>query len=538
MYKKLILFLISLIFMSCTPQKEVAKMDVVSSQLDKYIVQTTYGKVRGYQHDKSYIFKGIPYAKAERFMPPVEPDSWKGVRSTLAFGPISPQHIGLARDEYEFLFQHKVGYMSEDCMRLNVWTPGINDGKKRPVMVWFHGGGFSGGYGHVLPAFDGENINKKGDVLLVTVNHRLNVLGFLNLSDFGNKYKYSGNVGAMDLIAALKWINQNIEAFGGDPENITIFGQSGGGGKVTSIMVAPSAQGLFHKAIIQSGTRPYFLEGNQSKMIGQRIMKELGLQPSDVDELQKIPYKTLIDVGDKVIDNLNEELSNADTPLYNSRLGWGPYVDGDFIAYQPISEEALALSRDISIIMGTNKNESIPFRANVDISMPPTMEEVKGLLKEKFGDRTDEYIEIVKKTYPDNISPMDFLNIETDYRSRTIMFAKHRAKVNPIYMYFFQWNSPALDGKYQSPHGLELPFVFSNVDRMPELVGGGKDALVLNNMIGQAWINFAKSGDPNHEGLPTWPVYSEENSSLMVFDNECKVRSHHDKELLDYMTKY
>ena len=533
--KILIITLINFLIVGYASGKEKEKSRSVIADIDKNIVQTTYGKVRSYKHDNSYIFKGIPYAKAERFMPPQEPDSWEGVRSSMSFGPVSPQNTGLRKDEIGFLFPQNLGLQREDCMRLNIWTNGINDNKKRPVMVWFHGGGFSAGYGHISPAFDGENINKK-DVILITLNHRLNVLGFLNLSDFGDKYKYSGNVGIMDLVAALKWIHKNIDQFGGDPNNVTIFGQSGGGGKVTDLLGAPSAQGLFQKAIIQSGSRTHFLEEKYSKMIGQGFLKELGLKPSEVDSLQKIPYKTLRTAGDKVINRLNKEIGNSVGLLYSTKPGWRPCVDGDSMPYHPTDEKALALNSNIPIIIGSNKNEQEPMRENVGV--PKTMEEAKELLKKKFGKKTDEYIALMKKTYPDDLQAINFLNLDTAYRSRALGLAGYRAKTNPVYMYFIKWNSPSFNGKYQSPHGIELPFVFSNVEKMPELTGGDEDAFALNDKIGQAWINFARIGDPNNEYLPSWPVYSVENGLTMSFDNKCEVRSHHDEELLEFIAKF
>jgi len=229
--------------------------DAVVAGKDVAIVQTEGGKVRGYIHKGIFTYKGIPYAKAERFMAPAKPASWKDVRSSMTYGPVCPMDpTTTVNDEFEFPFHHNWGYTNENCLTLNVWTPGINDNKKRPVMVWFHGGGFTAGSYVELPSYDGENISRKGDVVLVSVNHRLNVLGFLDLSAYGDKYKSSPNAGLLDLVAALQWIKQNVAQFGGDPGNVTIFGQSGGGGKVTSLMNAPSAKGLFHKAIVESGS--------------------------------------------------------------------------------------------------------------------------------------------------------------------------------------------------------------------------------------------------------------------------------------------
>ncbi|OYX26529.1 MAG: hypothetical protein B7Z06_05540 [Flavobacteriales bacterium 32-35-8] len=541
MNKILTVILINLLFIACVSEKqktETKRTDLLVAEFDKNIVETVQGKVRGYKLGETYIFKGIPYAKADRFMPPHEPDSWEGIRNSMAYGYMSPQQIGRGNDESAFLHQHSVGYMDEDCQRLNIWTQGINDDKKRPVMVWLHGGGFTAGSGQDLPSYDGENISKKGDVVLVNLNHRLNVLGFLNLSDFGDKYKYSGNVGIMDLVAALQWINKNIAAFGGDPNNVTIFGQSGGGGKVTALLDIPSAQGLFHRAIIQSGARTYFSASKYSKMIGQEVLKEFGLQASQVDELQKIPYETLIDVSEKVIDRLNHDVTVTDIPLYggSGAFRWNPCVDSDFMPFHPLDEEVLTLNSNVPIIIGSNKNEGEPFSQSIT-GGPKTMEETKEKLRENFGDKTDEYIELVKKIYPNDIRPIDFVNIDIAYRLRGQTLAAHRAKSNPVYMYFFKWNSTIIDGRFQSHHSLEIPFVLNNINKCREMTGESEEAYLLADRMSQAWINFAVTGDPNHEGLPPWQTYSKENGATMVFDNVCQVLSHHDQKLLDYVGK-
>lgn len=261
---------------------------------DIAVVPTESGKVRGYIHDGTYTFKGIPYAKADRFMAPTKPDAWTNVRSSMTYGPVCPMDETTSTyDEIEFPFQHNWGYTNENCLSLNVWSPQLTAAKKRPVMVWFHGGGFTAGSSVELPSYDGENLTKKGDVVVVTVNHRLNILGFLDLAAYGDKYKNSPNAGLMDLVASLEWVKQNIAQFGGDPNNVTIFGQSGGGGKVTCLMNAP-AKGLFHKAIVQSGSYiTSFTESDLAQQVGAALLDELNLQPNQVDSLQKISLRTI-----------------------------------------------------------------------------------------------------------------------------------------------------------------------------------------------------------------------------------------------------
>ena len=249
------------------------------------VAQTANGKVAGYIQDGVTIFKGIPYAKANRFEAPVQADSWEGIRSCRQYGPVSPQgaRSGWANDEIAFAFNWNDGVQGEDCLRLNVWTPAL-DSRKRPVMVWLHGGGYSAGSGQELPSYDGTSLAFAEDVVVVSINHRLNVLGFLDLSAYGEKYAKSANAGLLDIVASLKWVRDNIAAFGGDPSNVTIFGQSGGGGKVTTLLATPCAKGLFHKAIVQSGSMLRTMESKYSRKIGIATVRNLGLDSSSIDK--------------------------------------------------------------------------------------------------------------------------------------------------------------------------------------------------------------------------------------------------------------
>ncbi|WP_262482770.1 carboxylesterase/lipase family protein [Bacteroides rodentium] len=289
------------------------------------IIQTESGKVGGFLQDGIYIYKGIPYAKAERFMPPVPVEKWEGIRSSRMFGPTCPQgkRAGWGADEHAFAFHWDDGFSGEDCLRVNIWTPGLNDGKKRPVMVWLHGGGYSAGSGQELPSYDGFNLAKKGDAVVVTLNHRLNVLGFLDLSAYGDKYAKSGNAGLLDLVAALQWVNKNIAAFGGDAQNVTIFGQSGGGGKVSTLLATPSAKGLYHKAIVQSGSMLRTMDAKYSRRIGAAVMDELGLKASQIDELQQMPYEKLLAAGEKAVAKVKAEAEKEDG-VSTFIFGWAP----------------------------------------------------------------------------------------------------------------------------------------------------------------------------------------------------------------------
>lgn len=512
----------------------VAAAPLIAST-NQAIVQTEYGKVRGYIHHGMFTYKGIPYAKSERFQSAQKPASWEGIRSSMSYGPVCPTDVTTTvNDEIEFPFQHNWGYTNENCQSLNVWTPKINDGKKRPVMVWLHGGGFTAGSSVELPSYDGKNLAQKGDVVVVTVNHRLNILGFLDLSAYGDKYKGSANAGLTDLAMALQWVKQNITQFGGDPNNVTIFGQSGGGGKVTSLMNAPSVKGLFHKAIVQSGSYiTNFTEPAMAKRVSAALLEELKLQPNQIDSLQKISYERLNAAGKKAIRKVQESLKAEGKPSTN--LGWGPILDGTFLPYQPSDPKAIALSEDIPLLVGTTKTEFAPFNP---ANRVPTMEAAKSNLTKQYGARTEAYMSAVKKAYPESSKPSDYVLFDFNFRSLAINQANNKAQQGtaPVYMYLFTWESPVLDGAYSSMHCMELPFVFDNISRCEEMTGGGGEAHTLADKMSTAWINFAKTGNPNHKGLPTWPKYNKDNGATMLFDNTCVVKNNHDKALIQLAT--
>jgi para-nitrobenzyl esterase len=500
---------------------------------DVAVVQTTDGKLRGYIHNGIYTYKGIPYAKAERFMPPQKPAAWSNVRTAFSYGPVCPTDVTTqVNDEIEFPFQHNWGYSNEACQVLNVWSGGVADGKKRPVMVWLHGGGFSAGSSIELPSYDGEALAQKGDVVVVSINHRLNVLGFLDLSAYGDQYKASANVGMLDALAALQWVRDNIEQFGGDPANVTIFGQSGGGGKVTTLMSAPAAKGLFHKAIVQSGS--YLINGFMQKEVAQKVsaavLEELSLQPNELDSLKTVPYDKLLAAGKKALQKVSQSLKAEGKPAFG--LGWGPVLDGSFLPYQPADAAALALSKDVPLLVGSTKNEFTAFMPS-----PPnqTMETVKESLQKKYGDKTEAYLAAVKKAFPATSKPYQYADVDFSFRPGVVQQANLKAASGtaPVYMYLFNWQSPVNDGRYKAMHCMELPFVFNNIQRCEEMTGGGKEAYMLADKMSSAWIQFARTGNPSHKGLPQWPAYTESGGATMFFDVKNELRNHPDKELLE-----
>ena len=369
-----------------TAGAQQATGEIIASS-ETAVAQTESGKVGGFLQDGIYIYKGIPYAKAERFMPPQPADKWEGVRSSRMFGPTCPQAVrmGWGADEHAFAFHWDDGYPGEDCLRVNIWTPGLNDGKKRPVMVWLHGGGYAAGSGQELPSYDGFNLAKKGDAVVVTLNHRLNVLGFLDLSAYGDKYAKSGNAGLLDLVAALQWVNKNIAAFGGDAQNVTIFGQSGGGGKVSTLLATPSAKGLYHKAIVQSGSMLRTMDAKYSRRIGAAVMDELGLKASQIDELQKMPYERLLAAGEKAVAKVKAEAEKEDG-VSTFIFGWAPTVDGDVLPAQPFDPQAPAQSKDVPVMIGTTLHE-FTMSTYVPAFRTITKEKAVEFLKQRYGDR-------------------------------------------------------------------------------------------------------------------------------------------------------
>ncbi|MCF0174850.1 MAG: carboxylesterase/lipase family protein [Bacteroidales bacterium] len=501
------------------------------------VVSTESGKVAGYVENGMFIFKGIPYAKAERFMAPVPADKWEGVRSCRHFGPTAPQGVrtGYAADEIAFAFDWDDGYSGEDCQRLNIWTPGVNDGKKRPVMVWLHGGGYSAGSGQELPSYDGANLAAKGDVVVVSLNHRLNVLGFLDLSAFGEKYAESGNAGLLDLVAALKWVNANIEGFGGDPTNVTIFGQSGGGGKVSILSATPSANGLFHKAIVQSGSTLRTMESNLSRKIGIATVKELGLRASELDKIAEVPYERLLEAGNKAIAKVKDEYTRQGGSA-SLLFGWAPTVDGNVLPAQPYDGKGPQQSIDIPMIIGTVLNE---FAASVYVPQLRNLsqEQAEAMVRANYGDYADNYLAAFKECYP-NYQPNDLVDYDTMFRLGSVKQAnvKYAQGGAPVWMYVFAWQSPVLDGSLKSTHCMEIPFVFNNARVHAAMTGGGEQAVSLADRMSQAWINFARTGNPNGsgiDGVPQWDPYTPEGGATMWWDNECELKHNHDKALLE-----
>ena len=479
------------------------------------VISTTNGLVSGIMQEGTMAWLGIPYAKVERFMPPLPVEKWEGVRACDHWGPQTMQQTWgkqLSEDE-----------MSENCCVLNVWTTDTKACK--PVMLWLHGGGFDSGTSEWDP---GMQLAKK-DVVVVSINHRLNILGFLDLSAVSDKYKYSGNVGMLDVVQALEWIRDNIANFGGDPKNVTVFGESGGGGKVGTLLSMPAARGLFHKAIIMSGTILNVNTKQMTEELGKAVVKELGITEKDIDRIKDVPYQELYDAGQRAM-AASIGTRKPGTPMM---WGFGPTPDGETLLQQPFQPNFAIISDDIPIMIGTTFNELQRLHYNREL----TLEDAKKELKPTFGDETEAYIAAFAKAYPD-YTPQDLLSIDWLFRPKTIITADAIAESRkaPTYMYMFTWRSPLNNG---SIHGHELKFCFNTLHRAKnDLPQPTADDLKLADTMSNVWAQFAKTGNPNIEGLPSWQVYTAENGELMVFNHKCYIRHNPDRELEQIINRH
>jgi para-nitrobenzyl esterase len=498
-------------FTGCSPK---------TSQNQKPVVKTTSGEISGRIDDSIFTFEGIPYARAERFMPPQDPEAWDGVLECIDFGPVAKQIVPWYPDSMQ---------NEKELFSLNVWTQGLNDGKKRPVMLWLHGGGFHVGASND-PMTYGKALAKKGDVVMVSVNHRLNILGFLDLSACGPDYAQSANVGMLDIVKAMEWINNNIENFGGNPSDVTILGESGGGGKVGTLMCMPAAKGLFQKAIIQSGTLVNVMTKEKSQALGLAVLENLGLTPDDVEKLDTIAYLDLVEAGNDAI----AKIAGPRKPGTVGMFGFAPSADGVVLLQQPFSPGFANISNEIPLMIGSTLNELMKTAyAEKDL----TMEQAKERLAKVYGDRTNQYIELFAKAYPD-YTPQDLLSIDTVFRPYTIRTADARAAEGsaPLYVYFLAWKSPVDSASKGSFHGLDIPLAFNNVDLRPDWTGNSEEAWELADKMSSAWLNFVKTGNPNVEGkLPEWNTYTAENGATMYFDKPCRIVNNHDRELMHFI---
>ena len=490
-----------------------------SAQADnqKFVVaDTAFGKVRGIDAEGIKTFKGIPYgantAGKNRFMPPVDPAKWTGVRDALAFGPSAPQtEPGVRRATPDAPAE------SEDCLVLNVWTPAVNDSKKRPVMFWCHGGGFASGSGSWFGS-DGTNLARRGDVVVVTINHRINVLGFTYLAEFGGPdFAQSGDVGMLDIVHALKWVRQNIEYFGGNPNTVTIFGQSGGGRKVGTLLAMPSAKGLFHRAIIESGPTISLVEQNQATRVAGELLAKLGLNKSQVRELQNLPLERIMSAYFAVTRSMKVD---------QMTMGFSPTVDGKVVPTHPFASTASEVSANVPLMLGSTRTE---LTTSADAAAFSLNED--GLSKrihDLLGEHAGHVIDVYRNANP-GATPSDlyFLIISDNrYGAPVMKIAERRAALQkgPVYLYYFRWETPLDGGRYKSPHTIEIPFAFDNI-KTNNMTSSSPDAPALADKVSSTWIAFARTGNPNTPKLPQWPAFNSKDRPTMVFNNQSKVEN-------------
>ena len=499
------------------------------------VAQTQYGKVRGFLEGGVLTFKGIPYGQntggENRWLPAKPPKPWNGEYPALIYGANCPQRLhDYTAIEQSFLFDWDDGYMSEDMLKLNVWTPSLTG--KRPVLVYFHGGGFTFGSAYELPSQEGAQLARHHDAVSVTVNHRLNILGFLDVSEIGGgAYEGSVNAGMTDLVASLRWVRENIANFGGDPDSVMIYGQSGGGSKVTCLMGMPSAAGLFHRASVQSGGGGNFPNGDQSRELSRQIMKDLGLAPNDLASLQKMDWAKLNAAGNAAVAKINPPARGVTgagaPPNPTPRAGFAPTVDGRIVTVRSFYDVGPDVSKNVPMLIGNVSEEGMSMASH------PTEEQWHSTLARSMGDaKATALIAAMKKTYPGKsirLLSYGVNGITSRNNVQRMVKLKYEQKGAPVYQYYFTWQSPMLEDS-GAWHTAELAFCFDNTKRCEQGTGNTPEAQALAKKMATAWVNFARTGNPSQPGL-VWTPSDPVHCQTMVFDNHCRMVNDPEGEL-------
>ena len=499
------------------------------------VVETAYGKVRGATSDGIHIFKGVRYGAptdgANRFMPPRRPEPWSGIRDALHYGNSAPQTNPNAKagggERFAPVGGDEKHAESEDCLFLNVWTPGLNNGGKRPVMVWLHGGGFLSGSGSDK-IIAGENLARRGNVVVVTLNHRLNAFGFSHFGDIGGpEFAMSGNAGMLDIVEALKWVRDNVDRFGGDPSRVMIFGESGGGQKVSMLMGCPLAKGLFHRAAIESGPGIRMLDRDKATHVSEVYLKELGLAPGQLPEIQKMPT-------DKLLSAFFPAMAKTGGITAGLIDNFSPVIDPVVLPQHPFAPTAAPYAAHVPLIIGWNRTEMTLFADPAAFTLDEA--EMTKRVNAIHGAAAGRIIATYKAKYPDiSVPDLHFL-IWSDYPTMVFenLIAERRAAQHqaPTYLYRFDWRSPVQGGQYHTPHTMEIPFVFDNTKVMASMTGGTQEAAKLAARVSDAWIALATAGDPNSAkvGLPNWKPYSQSERSTLLINNESHLAADPERE--------
>lgn len=498
--------------------------------MNEIVVETAAGRLRGRQERGVSIFKGIPYARPPlgplRFRPPEPPEPWTGIRDAMRYGHRAVQSDNVFKLPDDLLRLFTLGGVErkdEDCLYLNVWTsglPGTGKGGARPVMFWCHGGAFITGSGS-SPWSDGANLCRLDDLVVVSFNHRLGALGYLHLQNLAAGFEGAGTAGIMDIVAALEWVRDNIAAFGGDPGNVTIFGESGGGAKVSVLMAMPRAAGLFHRAIIQSGPAVQMADREDGTRTARQMLDHLGLAPDEASRLRDLPAPALLQAQEKVLAGVSQA-SFAE----RRRRGFNPVIDGEVFPGGPFAPQAPAVSAHVPLMIGTNADEMTLFLGHLDWVRNARFDDLPQALAPYLGEQASRIVTAYRQAEPRRSPDEIALAIVSDQGIRlpSLLMADRKVALGaaPVFTYLFSWRTPVLGGRLRSCHTLEIPFVFSTLETAA-LTGDDPSRLALGERMSRTWIAFARNGRPDHADLPAWPAYDAASRPTMVFDAECRV---------------